>query len=111
MPDKGLNELPDHLVSELEFLHFMAFQQARIEARGGDGSHYLRGQRDFIERQLGRWLPKLVSKLNEQNAQPFFSEVLALLLRFVQYEQHQLVPASIIEIGDAIRAQGKGFGL
>lgn len=89
------NELPDHLVSELEFMHFMTFQQARIEEQGADASHYQRGQKDFVERQLGRWVPGLYVKIQEGTALPFYTELFRLLSRFLQYEQQELNPSLI----------------
>ncbi len=94
-----LNELPDHLVSELEFLHFMTFQESSIETQGGDASHYQRGQKDFIERQLGRWLPGLHSRLQEQDALPFYTELFRLMSRFLQYELQALKPSLICRTG------------
>ena len=88
-------ELPDHLVSELEFLHFMTFQEARLEEQGADTSHYRRGQKDFIERQLGRWVPGLYVKIQEENALPLYTELFRLLSCFLQFEQQQLNPSLI----------------
>lgn len=87
------NELPDHLVSELEFLHFLNFQQAKVEAQGGDSGAFQRGQKDFLERQLGRWLPSLCQKLGEQRPLPYFSEVMRLLDLFIKHERQRLNPS------------------
>ena len=91
--DESTHELPDHLISELEFLHFMTFQEARIEAQGGDASHYQRGQKDFIERQLGRWLPKLHPRLVEHEALPFYTEIVRLLEQFLLTEKQRMCKA------------------
>ena len=90
--DKARNELPDHLLGELEFLHFMTFQEAGIEARGQDASHYQRGQKDFIERQIGRWFPELRGKLQDQQPLRYYSVLFELLGRFLQHEQQRLSP-------------------
>ncbi len=65
-------ELPDHLTTELEFLHFLSFRAAEVRAAGGDAGPYLRAERDFIQRQLLTWIPKLAAKLAEQKAAGFF---------------------------------------
>ncbi len=91
--DELTHELPDHLISELEFLHFMTFQEAKIEAQGGDASHYQRGQKDFIERQLGRWLPKLHPRLVEHEALPFYTEIVRLLEQFLLTEKQRMCKA------------------
>lgn len=88
--DTSQNELPDHLISELEFLHFMTFQEARYEVQKQDASHYQRGQKDFIERHIGRWLPKLYNKLQEQQPLPYYTALFGLLNRFIQHEQQEL---------------------
>ena len=43
---------PDHLVNQLEFLHYLSFLQCGSGDSGGD---YWRGQRDFLQQHLGRW--------------------------------------------------------
>ncbi|MDP6979013.1 MAG: molecular chaperone TorD family protein [Myxococcota bacterium] len=88
--DPTAHELPDHVISELEFLHFLTFQQARLEHQGEDSRHYLRGQRDFIERQLGRWIPKITALLREHEASPHYVELFRLLDLFVQHERETL---------------------
>lgn len=79
------NELPDHLVSELEFMHFLCYQEAQIHST--EAGPYRRAQRDFLTRQLGRWAPQLHVRLIEQQAQPFFVEAARLLAGFLVSEQ------------------------
>lgn len=43
---------PDHLVNQLEFMHYLSFLQCGSGDSGGD---YWRGQRDFLQQHLGRW--------------------------------------------------------
>ncbi len=54
-----LNAPEDHLSAELEFMAFLVAKQADAEETGRDPAPYLRAQRDFLERHLGRWLPLL----------------------------------------------------
>jgi len=68
-------ELPDHLTTELEFLHFLAFREAEALQRGEGADSYRRAQRDFIARHPGRWIPKLRQKLEQQKPMPFFLEL------------------------------------
>jgi DMSO reductase family type II enzyme chaperone len=90
--DETLHDLPDHLISELEFLHFLTFQQARIEDRMGDPSHHVRGQRDFLDRQLGRWVPKLLPLLVAHEASSHYLEVFRLLDLFLRHECEKGIP-------------------
>lgn len=85
-PNRRLNDLPDHLVSELEFMHFLCHREADALETGGDAGPYRRAQRDFLARQLGRWAPQLHPRLVEQSAQAFFLEVTRLLAAFLASE-------------------------
>ncbi len=93
--NQQLNELPDHLVSELEFMHFMSFSEASLLAGGGDAGHFQRGQQDFLTRQLGRWAPELHPVLLQHQALPFFTETTRLLGCFLQQEQVRLSKAGV----------------
>lgn len=90
-PDPRSNELPDHLVSELEFMHFLCHREAVAPASGA--SPYRRAQRDYLARQLGRWAPQLHARLVEQHALPYFSEAARLLAGFLASEQGLLEAA------------------
>jgi DMSO reductase family type II enzyme chaperone len=84
-------ELPDHLSTELEFLHFLAFREAEALARGEDPGPWRRAQRDFVARHPGKWVPKLRERLDRQAPLPYFREVVRLLERFLAQEQRHLV--------------------
>jgi DMSO reductase family type II enzyme chaperone len=84
-------ELPDHVTTELEFLHFLAFREAQAAEQGADADPFRRAQRDFIARHLGRWVPKLRAKLEGADAMPFFSELVERLERLLEKELARLV--------------------
>jgi DMSO reductase family type II enzyme chaperone len=86
-------ELPDHVTTELEFLHFLAFREAQAIEEGADADAFRRAQRDFIARHLGRWIPKLRAKLEGADAMPFFSELVGRLERLLEAELERLVAA------------------
>jgi DMSO reductase family type II enzyme chaperone len=86
-------ELPDHITTELEFLHFLAFREAQAIEQGAEPDPFRRAQRDFIARHLGRWVPKLKAKLEGANAMPFFSELVGRLERLLGSELERLVEA------------------
>jgi DMSO reductase family type II enzyme chaperone len=75
-------ELPDHLTVELEFLHYLAFREALAVARGLDPSPYRRAQRDFLERQLCRWLPAMRGRLQREGALPFYGALVRAVVEF-----------------------------
>lgn len=72
-------ELPDHLATELEFLHFLAFREAEALVGGGEVDPWRRAQRDFIARHPGRWVPDLRGRLARAQAMRFFVEAAARL--------------------------------
>lgn len=87
-PDPTRNELPDHLVSELEFMHYLAHREAAAWSNGLDPGPFRRAQCDYLARQLGRWAPRLHGHLLGQDALPFFVEVARLLAAFLESERN-----------------------
>lgn len=75
-------DLPDHLSSELEFMHYLAFKEAAALHQGKEVAPYRRAQRDFLSRHLCRWLPRLVSRLAAADAWPFFQSLAAVTDEF-----------------------------
>jgi len=67
-----LHELPDHITTELEFLHYLTFREAEACERGVDPESLRRAERDFLARHLCRWVPKLRARLAKQTTYPFF---------------------------------------
>lgn len=61
--EQGKGELPDHISTELEFMHFLAFKEAAALSRREDPVPYRRAQADFLERHLVSWLPALDDRL------------------------------------------------
>jgi len=84
-------ELPDHLATELEFLHFLAFREAEALHDGGDPGPYRRAARDFVQRHPGRWVPKLLPKLRRAKPPRFYDELFALLARVLDYDRRALL--------------------
>jgi DMSO reductase family type II enzyme chaperone len=85
------HELPDHLTTELEFLHFLAFREAQSLEQGDDPGAYRRAQRDFLARHLGRWIPKMRTKLEGEDPMPFFLELVRRLESFLMNDGAHLV--------------------
>lgn len=83
-------EEPDHLTTELEFLHYLAFQEAQLAAAGEDIAGLLRAQRDFIVRHPGAWVPAMGQRLTARQPIRFFPELTRLLARFLQAEENRL---------------------
>ena len=86
----GAGELPDHLATELEFMHFLAFKELAALHRGQDPSSYRHAQRDFIERQLVSWLPELEARLGRLDPPPFYAALTMLTSAFARADHAHL---------------------
>jgi DMSO reductase family type II enzyme chaperone len=77
----GARERPDHLLMQIEFMHYLTF----LEAGAPDSAQDLRlGQSDFLERHLARWLPSLrvaLAQIGEEAAP--YDVLVDALARFV----------------------------
>jgi DMSO reductase family type II enzyme chaperone len=80
-------EQPDHLLTELAFMHYLSFLEAGA-VRGVDDLR--RGQRDFLSLHLGRWVASLHAKLGQPNARPPYSALAELLRHFVAVDLERL---------------------
>lgn len=81
---------PDHLLIELECLHYLAFLES---GAAGDPSPLQRAQRDFLDRHLLAWLPRLTERLARlPEAQPY-ANLAALLQHFLSAEHTWLTLA------------------
>ncbi len=88
--EQSRHELPDHLCTELEFLHYLAFREAEAMQAELDVGAYRRAQRDFIERHPGRWVPQLRAKLEAHRPPRFFAALFLALERLLAAEHARL---------------------
>lgn len=79
-------ELPDHLSVELEFMHYLAFQEVAALQQGGDADSFRLAQRDFLARQLAPWTPRLVERLRAVEAPPFYLALGELIASFLRLD-------------------------
>jgi DMSO reductase family type II enzyme chaperone len=77
-------ELPDHITTELEFMHFLAYREVEALQAGVDPGSYRRAQRDFVKRNLGSWIPKLCERLEKEGAATYFQTLLGLLAELLK---------------------------
>ena len=83
-------ELPDHLPTQLEFMHYLTYREVQALHTGSDAGPYRRAQRDFVARQLDSWIPKLCERLEEHQANDFFRSLFKLLADFLAWEGRRL---------------------
>lgn len=81
-----VRELPDHLTVELEFMHYLTFQEAQAE----DPSSYRLAQRDFLRRHLAHWVPPMVERLVQKADSGLFANLGEILRSFIGTEVSML---------------------
>ena len=75
---------PDHLSIELEFMHFLCYQEAeQSAAEGGDALPYQLAQSDFAKRHLVNWVSELAERVNQQQPGCLYSRLLAAMSEFL----------------------------
>ena len=84
--ETGERDRPDHLATELEFLHALTFKEAElVQAGKGAGalSSCRRVQRDFLRFHLGDFLPQVAGEIVPRGIS-FYSELARLGEQFCQ---------------------------
>lgn len=80
---------PDHLATELEFLHYLTYREAASPMETL-AVPYRHAQLDFIERQPGRWLPKFSEKLAKLGPARYFTSLVALVSKLLESDRNLL---------------------
>lgn len=85
---QAMNERPDHVSSELEFMHFLAFKEAYARERGlADKADLLvDAERKFVEDHLGKWLTTLCSIIHQTSSSAFYRALAVFTKEFFEYE-------------------------
>jgi DMSO reductase family type II enzyme chaperone len=82
-PSPHSRDMPDHITIELEFMHFLTFREVTALHHQQDRSSYLRAERDFLERHLCWWAPRLGERLRRQEPHPFYAGLTRLTEAFL----------------------------
>lgn len=83
-------EMPDHVSVELEFMHFLSYQESKTGNDAAAIGSLTRAQHDFIERHLLRLVRGIQAKLRSDN--PACNELVHTAERFVSSERARLAP-------------------
>jgi len=83
----GLRESPDHLLVEIEFMHYLCYLEAGAVAATAD---LRRGQRDFLRAHLASWIGQFAEALAREAADGPYAVSARLLTAFVAADLHQL---------------------
>lgn len=89
MPDK-IEELPDHLCTELEFLRFLSTQEAYAIQQGQDAASFQKAQRDFISRIMLRWMDSLEQSVIAHSKAPFYVSLIGITKVLLKSELERL---------------------
>ncbi len=90
---KQEKDLPDHLATELEFLHFLTFKELEALRAGSDTGSQRRAVRDFLIRHPLRWMPLALKKLDTIEAPPFWHGLLRLTVAYCKADAAYLTAA------------------
>ena len=77
-------------MTQLEFLHYLAYREAEALQAGTDAGAYQRAQRDFIARHPGAWIPELCRRLARENAPAYYRALLASLADLLAWDSARL---------------------
>jgi DMSO reductase family type II enzyme chaperone len=74
---------PDHLSVELEFMHFLCYQEVDMTANAGDALSFQLAQIDFSERHLCNWVSGLAEKIIGQHPDALYGKLIAAMSEFL----------------------------
>ena len=79
----GNDDVPfDHLTAEVDFMQFLAFKEAAASSPRL-GKSFRRAQVDFLDRQLGDWVPQFAAAVRGADPTPFYGWAIDRLETFV----------------------------
>lgn len=114
--DVAIQEIPDHLCIELEYMYYLVFREmealehiesdyhnngTEISLENAESSpfekslheiifNYRLKQYDFLKKHLSRWLPEFEKKVHEHANLPFFSQLATVTNEFIVHDLRKL---------------------
>jgi DMSO reductase family type II enzyme chaperone len=80
-----LNELPDHIAVELEFMSFLCSQENQATL-AKDATHYRMRQRSFMDAHLARWFPKMAHRVKQAEPEHLYALVVQTVYAYLLSE-------------------------
>lgn len=73
--NEEFNELPDHIVVELEFMYFLIYREVEALQKGEQAraQEYQQKQEDFRIRFLDKWVPSFCGNMKNETDNDFYS--------------------------------------
>lgn len=78
------NEFPDHVLAQLDFLHYLSECEAASLAAGESPDDFSRARSDFQRRHPARWSKELRERLEHHTAHPYYRGIAALIQRLAE---------------------------
>ncbi len=85
--------MPDHVTVELEYMHYLAHEEAQARQEEGETESLLRAQKDFLERHLCKWWPLALAAAEKQRPPRFYRSLMTLVQRFLESDRSHLASA------------------
>jgi TorA maturation chaperone TorD/NAD-dependent dihydropyrimidine dehydrogenase PreA subunit len=89
----GFRNLPDHVAVELEFMAFLASEEARVQAEGDEALAvtHLERQVAFLRDHLARWIPQFCHRVVEGDPEGYYGQAAVTLAAFVVHDLERTV--------------------
>ncbi len=84
--------LPDHISVEFEFMQQVTLREEQaLSENDQEGALYcLKMEKKFIEEHLIRWVPAFCEKIISRAELPFYREMAALTIKFIEFEKETI---------------------
>ncbi len=84
--------MPDHISVELEFMQQVILREEKAweEADTETASDCRQLEKKFIEEHLVRWIPTFCDKVIREAELPFYREMAALTIKFIEFEKEKI---------------------
>jgi DMSO reductase family type II enzyme chaperone len=83
-----LNELPDHISVELEFMAYLCMKESEAHAANEEleATHFRDLQRSFMGQHLARWFPSFAKRIKEADPGSIYQYLLPAVYEFLRKE-------------------------
>lgn len=87
---KEFTEPEDHIAIELSFMAFLCEKanEALKNQNVTEAKRYIQAQKDFLDKHLARWVPKLVQDILNNAHTPFYQSAAVLTREFLEIDRH-----------------------
>jgi len=97
--------LPDHVATQLEYLHFLCLleEEGRTQGDGGAVEYARTRARVFLEAHASVWIPAFCARIREHARIPFYRSLARLLEHFLAVEYRDLTLVVFSEPVEEVR--------